>query len=52
MSARMSLIARRTSRIGLTLCVLCGLTAGTVGFSIVPPGTMGGAFPCQGNGCG
>ena len=52
MLARMSRIARTISRVGLTLCVLCGLLAGTMGFSIVPPGAIGGAFPCQGNGCG
>ncbi|MDQ3331360.1 MAG: hypothetical protein M3552_12015 [Planctomycetota bacterium] len=40
------------SRVGLTLCVIGGLAAGTVGFTVTPPGLSGGAFPCQGHGCG
>lgn len=49
---RFSSLVRRASRVWLTLAVLCGVAAGTVGFPVTPPGLLGGAFPCQGHGCG
>jgi hypothetical protein len=52
MSRRTSRRLSRFARIGLTAGVLFGLCAGTVGFPVAPPGAIGGAFPCQGHGCG
>jgi hypothetical protein len=52
MSSRSSRFIAGISRIALTICVIIGLMAGTLGFATVPPAAMGGAFPCQGHGCG
>src|SRR5690606_13707137 len=43
---------RRVLRLSLTLGVLCGMLVGTTGFSVAPRMSLGGAFPCEGNGCG
>lgn len=52
MSAAAACIARRLSQIVLSVCVMCGLLAGTVGFTVAPPVSIGGRFPCDGHACG
>jgi hypothetical protein len=41
-----------TARAGVSAAVLAGLVIGTIGFPAAPNGTLGAAYPCQGNGCG
>lgn len=45
-------ISAALGRFGVTCFTLVGLIAGTIGFAVPPLRAIGGAFPCQGNGCG
>ena len=52
MSASAVRIIRRISQTGLTVIVILGLLAGTVGFTVAPPVSARGQFPCDGHACG